>query len=118
MDRKAKGQAYESDAERFLRRHGLRSRAANVRFRHGELDLVMDHGEILVFVEVRYRQHQSFGGATLSVGRHKQQRLARAAASYLAQHPSLAMRACRFDVVAFEGDHIEWIRDAFRLDSA
>lgn len=116
MDRKADGQAHEAAAERFLRRQGLRLRASNVRFRHGELDLVMDHGEVLVFVEVRHRQHQAFGGAALSVGRQKQQRLARAASSYLAQQPALAQRPCRFDVVAFEADRIEWIRDAFQLD--
>ena len=117
MDRKADGQAHEAAAERYLKRHGLRLRAANVRYRHGELDLIMDHGEVLVFVEVRHRQNASFGGAALSVGPKKQQRLARAAASFLAQQPGLAQRPCRFDVVAFEADQIHWIQDAFRLDT-
>lgn len=116
MDRRAEGQYREAEAQRYLRRQGLRPRAENVRYRHGELDLVMDHGDVLVFVEVRYRQSQQFGGAALSVGRQKQRRLSRAAASFLAEHPVLAQRPCRFDVLAFEGESVQWIRDAFRLD--
>jgi putative endonuclease len=66
----------------------------------------------LVFVEVRQRsQDRSHGGAAASVGGLKQQRLVRAAQHYLlrlAEPPP-----CRFDVLAIEGDHIEWLQGAF-----
>lgn len=114
------GAAWERAAQRELERAGLRLRAANVRYRFGELDLVMDHGEVLVFVEVRYRRGRAFGGGVASVDARKRARLARAASAYLAASPALARRPCRFDVVAIGGDaanpRFEWIRDAFTLD--
>jgi putative endonuclease len=114
------GAAWERAAQRELERAGLRLRAANVRYRFGELDLVMDEGEVLVFVEVRYRRGQDFGGGAASVDARKRLRLARAASAFLAATPALARRACRFDVVAITGDaaapRFDWIRNAFALD--
>ena len=114
------GAAWERAAQRELERAGLRLRAANVRYPFGELDLVMDHGEVLVFVEVRYRKGSGFGGGAASVDARKRARLARAASAYLAATPALARRSCRFDVVAVGGDaaapHFDWIRNAFTLD--
>ncbi len=116
-DRLAEGAAREDEACRALERAGLRLRQRNVRYRVGELDLVMDDGDMLVFVEVRYRRGAGFGGGSMSVDRHKQHKLAKAAALYLADHPRLAQRPCRFDVVALGADRpLEWIRDAFQLD--
>jgi putative endonuclease len=114
------GAAWEGIARMELERAGLRWRAANVRYRFGEIDLVMDDADVLVFVEVRYRRSGKFGGGIESVDRRKQGRLARAAAAYLAAEPALARRACRFDVVALSGSsanyRMEWIRNAFTLD--
>ncbi len=116
-NRLAEGSAREREAQEALERAGLRLRASNVRYRVGEIDLVMDDGEILVFVEVRYRRDESFGGGSASVDRRKQQRLARAASLYLADNPRLAERPCRFDVVALGATRpLDWIRDAFQLD--
>lgn len=116
------GAAWERAARRELERAGLRLRAANVRYPFGELDLVMDHGEVLVFVEVRYRKGNGFGGGAASVDARKRARLARAASAYLAATPILARRACRFDVVSIGGDaaapRFDWIRDAFTLDGS
>lgn len=111
---------WERAAQRELERHGLRLRAANVRYRGGELDLVMDDRDTLVFVEVRYRRGTSFGGGAGSIDAAKCRKLARAAGLYLASHPALANRPCRFDVVAVAGTAdsptFEWIRNAFTLD--
>ncbi len=116
----AAGAQWERAAQRELERAGLRLRAANVRYACGELDLVMDEDEVLVFVEVRYRRGAAFGGGAASVDARKRIRLARAAGSFLAAHPALARRACRFDVVAVTGDaaapRFDWIRNAFTLD--
>ena len=116
MDRKAEGDAREAQARSELERAGLRLLAGNVRYRVGEIDLVMLDREVLVFVEVRYRREHDFGGALASVTRAKQRRLARAASHYLAEHPQHARRACRFDVVAIGDSGSDWVRDAFRLD--
>ena len=78
----------------------------------GEIDLVMrEAGGTLVFVEVRARAGTTHGGAAASVGGVKQRRIVLAARHYLMRHKSPP--ACRFDVVAIDGDHIEWLKAAF-----
>ena len=113
----AAGAHAEELALAHLPRAGLELLARNVRYRHGELDLVMLDGEALVFVEVRYRRGGSFGDGIDSVGAHKRLRLQRAAASYLASQPQLARCACRFDVIAIAGPpaqpQFDWRRNAF-----
>lgn len=114
--KRAIGGAKEGLACRYLKRHGLKLVARNWCCRHGEIDLIMldraaAEGE-LVFVEVRYRRSERFGGALASVDRHKQRRLRAAAEQYLQTHPTEL--ACRFDVLAIgDGDAVHWIRSAF-----
>ena len=116
-DRKAAGASWELAARRHLETAGLRLLAANQRYRMGELDLVMRDGDVVVFVEVRYRRSSGFGGSAPSVDASKQRKLVLAAQCFLAAHPDLARHACRFDVVAVDGSadapHIDWIRNAF-----
>ena len=117
--RAQQGAAAEQLAARFLESKGLRVLGRNLRWRDGELDLVCEHGDSLVFVEVRLRRDARFGGAAASVGPTKQARLIRAAQHYLAEQGRRArQRPARFDVVALsglDGRQIEWIRDAFGL---
>lgn len=89
-----------------------------MRFPAGELDLVMEDGPVIVFVEVRYRRREDFGGALESVDRRKQARLRRAAALYLQARPRQADRPCRFDVLALAPGsggrlRVRWVRHAF-----
>ena len=111
------GSAAEAAAARLLTAHGLRQVDANVRYRDGELDLVMRDGGTLVFVEVRYRASEDFGGAAASVTPAKQRRLIRAATRYLAAHRAYAQLPCRFDVVCATGDpqapEMQWLPAAF-----
>lgn len=112
------GTAAERCAERYLRQKGLKLVARNFHSRFGEIDLVMDDRDTLVFVEVRSRRATTFGSAVESVGRRKQSRIIRAARCLIAARPKLAERSMRFDVVAISRvpghNAIEWIRDAFR----
>jgi len=106
------GETKERLARTYLESNGLTHVAHNVRCRHGEIDLVMRDGGTLVFVEVRYRSSERFGGAGASVDHHKQARLAAAAAFYLQRYPTSL--PCRFDVVAIgDNDRVDWIRNAF-----
>lgn len=96
----------------YLENQGLRLMASNYRCRLGEIDLVMRDSDTLVFVEVRFRASDRFGGAVASIGISKQRRLIAAAGLFLQCH-SLDL-PCRFDVIAMSGgNHIDWIRDAF-----
>jgi putative endonuclease len=106
------GEAKERLARSYLEHHGLTHLAHNVRCRHGEIDLVMRDADTLVFVEVRYRRSERFGGARASIDQRKRARLAAAAAFYLQRPPSPL--PCRFDVIAIgAGDRVDWIRNAF-----
>jgi putative endonuclease len=80
------GQEGESVAERYLRRKGYRILARNARSSVGELDLVVEDGAVLVFVEVKARHTDAFGGAVYAVHRRKQDKLIQLAAQYLARH--------------------------------
>lgn len=109
-----KGQHFELVAERWLQARGLQPVSRNYRCRGGEIDLIMHQGQTLVFVEVRYRANSSHGGAASSVTRAKQRKIVLAARHYLKQHAiNEAHQACRFDVIAFEGDQPDWIQNAF-----
>jgi putative endonuclease len=105
------GAAGEREAERLLERHGLRIVARNYRTRVGEIDLVAQDGDVLVFVEVRLRARDGFGGAAASIGPAKQRRLAAAASLYLSRL-GRAPR-CRFDVVTLDDGAPRWLRGAF-----
>jgi putative endonuclease len=113
------GAAFEARAQEFLQRQRLRFVARNVSCRGGEIDLVMrERDGVLVFVEVRARAQRRYGGAAASIGWQKRQRIVRAARHYLATRTSheRSQPACRFDVIAFEGGQLVWLRDAFRAD--
>lgn len=130
LDRRRRGAVVEAAARAYLLQAGLREVAANANYRIGELDLVMldDGGRngsgrddaTLVFVEVRYRRDARYGGGAASVDFSKRRKLVRAAQLFLLSHRKFANAACRFDVVEADGDpdapHLNWLRDAFRLD--
>jgi putative endonuclease len=111
------GARYEDIALAHLQRAGLVLIARNFTCRYGEIDLVMRDRDTLVFVEVRFRRTSGFGDGVDSVHAGKQAKLVRAASAFLAAHPRLADRACRFDVVAIAGNadapSIDWRRNAF-----
>ena len=123
VDRRARGALVEAAARRHLLDAGLRELAANANYRGGELDLVMldaSGGDCVVFVEVRYRSHQGFGGGAMSVDAAKRRKLVHAAQLFLSAHRELRNAPCRFDVIEADGDpvapRINWLRDAFRAD--
>ena len=118
VTKKALGDAAESRALAWLLAKGLRLEARNYRVargphaRGGEIDLVMrDADGTLVFVEVRQRRGGQHGGAAASVGGAKQQSLLLAAQHYLLRFASPP--PCRFDVLALDGEAIEWLQAAF-----
>ncbi|MEI8015646.1 MAG: YraN family protein [Nitrospira sp.] len=117
--RRRLGQEGESAAEEYLRHKGYRIVARNLRSSVGELDLVVEDGQVLVFVEVKARRTDAFGGAIHAVHQRKQEKLIRLAAQYLTRH-HIKDRLCRFDVVLLQGtdtvgSQIEHIQNAFEV---
>lgn len=119
----AVGDAAEDRALAWLQRQGLKLVQRHYRVargphaRGGEIDLVMrDRDGTLVFVEVRARASRAQGGAAASVGVAKRRALVFAAQHYLLRWPSPP--ACRFDVVAIDGERLEWLPAAFDASGA
>ena len=102
----------EALAADYLQAHGLAIVARNVRSRFGEIDLVARDRDTLVFVEVRLRRSERYGGASASITAAKRNRLVAAAETYLATLTRVP--PCRIDAVLLDGldeSRIEWVRD-------
>jgi putative endonuclease len=114
------GDRYEALAWEALSQAGCSLLGKQLRCPVGELDLVVRDGQTLVFVEVRYRASQRFGGAAASITRAKQARLMKAIDWWLPKMVKAAfagkMPRCRIDLATFEQDTLTWHKDAVRLD--
>lgn len=117
-DTRTRGELAETHALHYLQARGLRLVERNYRVaagphaRAGEIDLVMrDRDGSLVFVEVRARRSTGHGGAAASVTSAKRQRLIYAAQHYLLRYASPP--PCRFDVLALDGEQVQWLQAAF-----
>lgn len=106
------GTEAEDLALRFLQSKGLALRTRNFACRMGEIDLVMNDRDTIVFVEVRKRSSDAFGGAGHSITARKRDKLVATARYYLASLRDLP--PCRFDAVLVDKQgQVQWIRDAF-----
>lgn len=107
------GSEAENIAAIYLQQKGLKLVAKNYQSRYGEIDLIMQDGRTLVFIEVRMRSNNNFGGAAMSITPSKQQKIIRTAEHFLQTHGNAS---CRFDVILMSkasNDSIEWLSNAF-----
>src|SRR5210317_785583 len=96
------GDQWERTAESFLRSHGLKLLHRNFSSRFGEIDLIMEDKETVVFIEVKYRARNRHGSGADAVTFQKQAKISRTAAWFLAKNPHRAEQYCRFDVISIE----------------
>jgi putative endonuclease len=112
------GKRGEELAAAHLVEVGYRIIERNYRCLFGEIDIVAEEGETLVFVEVKSRRSDAYGEPQLAVGHQKQKKMSKISVYYLAER-HLRHRQARFDVVAVRllpaGHRIEVIRNAFEL---
>lgn len=112
--RPVKGGEAEDAAAAWCRDRGWQVVRRNFRVKGGEIDLICLDDATLVFVEVRKRRDNRYGGAAASITRAKQRKLILAAQLFLQSNPNLARKPARFDVIAVTAtDDIDWIRSAF-----
>ncbi|MBI3284163.1 MAG: YraN family protein [Burkholderiales bacterium] len=104
-----RGDEGEAQALAYLQAAGLKLVQQNFLCKGGEIDLIMQDGATLVFVEVRQRSSMAFGGAVASVTPAKQRRLVHAAQVYLQRQQG--QPACRFDLVALDGAQLRWLQN-------
>jgi putative endonuclease len=114
--RQSLGAAAESRAACFLESQGLRIVARNFRVRGGEIDLIANDHDSLVFVEVRSRATNTYGSAAESIGHAKRSRIILAARLWLQKQRFSTEMPCRFDCVLVDGDRLSWVRNAFTAD--
>lgn len=112
MNTKTIGQQGEEQAARFLEQKGYQILARNFSVPQGELDLVAFHKKTLVFVEVKTRAYEAFGGPLAAVTPTKQKRLTLAAQQYI-KIKSPKFDSIRFDVVCILPGQVEHIENAF-----
>ena len=112
------GEQAESASLRYLCKQRLKLVQRNFRCAQGEIDLIMRDGDVLAFIEVRYRGNPHFGDGADSVDFRKRRKLINAANVYLQNNP--ANTPCRFDVMSVSRDNnnrwqYRWIKDAFQV---
>lgn len=120
-DTRAKGRIAESAAVRWLKREGYEIVETNFAIRAGEIDVIAIEsaidGDTLCFIEIKARRTSHFGPAIGAVTPHKQRRIAKVAAAYLAAHDWDG--PCRFDVLGMDRGEEAWeftlIRSAFEV---
>lgn len=109
------GKDYEQLALTYLQQQGLQLVTQNFSCKVGEIDLIMRQQHSWVFVEVKYRASNAYGGALAAVSRSKQQKVLRAVRYYMQLH-HLTQQPCRIDVLAIEGQYpyqYNWLQNAF-----
>lgn len=119
-NRQQLGQQAEQAACRFLESKGMRLLLQNYHCRFGEIDLIMQDQDDIVFVEVRSRSRVDYGSAGESITNSKIKKLGKTAVHFLQKKNWLYKFASRFDVIAIhtmDNDmQIEWIKNAFSVE--
>jgi putative endonuclease len=111
------GDAGEDIARAYLTKKGYRCLASNHRTRWGEIDLVMEDGGVVVFVEVKHRSNDIYGSPEEAITPWKMKHMVRAALFYI-QNTHLAGRMIRFDVVSIDEEGVRHLENAFSVDDA
>lgn len=113
MNKRQLGTDYENKACEYLKNKGYKILEKNFRTYNGEIDIVAKNGDYIVFVEVKYRQRNSFGYSAEAVNAHKQQVIYKVARGYICKYYKHKEPPCRFDVIAFDNNEITHIINAF-----
>ena len=110
----------EEIAWQHIQQHGWKLVERNFFCKGGELDIIVRKGDVLAFVEVKYRKRQTMGGALASLSSAKQRHLIHSAKVFLQRYPLLSNLDCRFDLIAISGSdsphsqvQIQWLDNAF-----
>ena len=107
-----KGRNGESLALQFLIDKGFRLREKNYRYKRGEIDLIVQKENLIVFVEAKFRKSDKFGHPEEFVSVNQQELIIRTADDFIEKTGWKGN--IRFDIIAIKGNHeIEHFEDAF-----
>lgn len=117
---RVRGKFIEDKVCHYLQEQGLQLLKRNFLCKLGEIDLIMQDKDTLVFLEVRYRRSTDYGDGLESITPYKQRRIISAAEIYCNKHNIHENIPCRFDVFAVAPAQnqlkVHWIKDAFQVD--
>lgn len=116
------GVCAEKWAQQYLESQGLSLIGCNYKAPRGEIDLIMQEGPTLVFIEVRLRSTNKYGSAADSINYRKQQSIIHTAQYFLQVEKKWNQTICRFDTICLDKDpgndqkyQVEWLRNAFSV---
>lgn len=120
LNSRAKGAKVETLACKFLKTQGLKIIERNFTQKTGEIDIIALEKNMLVFIEVRFRQNQNFGQGYETVDYRKQQKIINTADLYLSRKKQFQNHTCRFDIISastYNGElQFKWLKQAFDAD--
>lgn len=108
------GKQAEISAKCYLEQQGLVLISENYSCKLGEIDLIMDDADQVVFIEVKYRKSASYGSSIEMVNPRKQKKIILTARHYLHQHHLTETISSRFDIIGIVPNQpIQWLKNAF-----
>lgn len=96
------GDIAEEQATAFLLKQGMNLVARNFHCRYGEIDIITQDKDVLIFTEVRLRGNSKWGSGAESVDRRKQKKILITAQHFLQRHKRYQHYNCRFDVISVQ----------------
>lgn len=106
------GDIGEKIAQNYLKDCCYKILKTNYKNKIGEIDIIANDDDFLVFVEVKYRKNNFFGLPREAVNSEKQRKIRMVAMSYINKY-KLFDKQCRFDVLEVLGDEITLIKNCF-----
>jgi putative endonuclease len=113
---RTKGQLREKQACDFLQKNGLKLITKNFRYLNGEIDLIMQKKDEIIFIEVRSKASKEYGLPYESVTPTKQRKIVKTAMFFLQKKNWLNKVNCRFDIISIYQNQLEWFENAFSSD--
>lgn len=109
----ARGDYGENKAKQYLLSQGYRIKQLKYKNVIGEIDIIAMDGNILVFIEVKYRNTAKYGLPREAVNYYKQQKIRKIASLYLTKQNLYEKVPIRFDVIDILGEKVTHIKNAF-----
>ncbi|MCR5737821.1 MAG: YraN family protein [Eubacterium sp.] len=113
MNKRMIGSIYEDAAAAYLQSNGFVILERNYRNKIGEIDIVAKKNDKISFVEVKFRQNQSFGDAVEAVNDKKLRKIYKIAQWYLLEHPELQNFEVQIDALAITGNQIQHYENCY-----
>ncbi len=107
-----KGKEYEEKALKILENNGFSLCLKNYKNSYGEIDLIVKNDLEIVFVEVKYRKNKKYGTGLEAINIKKAKRIYMGAQEFLLKNENF-YKSYRFDLIIFEGEQYNWIKNCF-----